>query len=441
MRKVGLFWGGLILFALFIMILSLSIGVYAVNYSTLQEYEDSINYSCQNDNDCVIKDVHKCCGFDYYCVNSNALVDSDFVKNACEREGITSTCDIHMVDYCKCEDNKCVGKQGDPNSGCKTYYYFDNENKNCDAKEFCGAFMYYGLQTFGTKEECLNALNETCIEKNNSCCKGNKCSSVLPFITCETGTIIVSGGCNEDCALKFECISYNQSAVCTQDCPEVCCNLRGIHVTKCNRCICEKQYGGVVIGDKKCDKTPSREELKKEIERLKKEREELKRDIKELRGDVKEIMKKYNGWMNITDRNITIHELSDDRKEIIANKINARTGLNLTAEDINNETVLRAYLSNGRFAEIKIMPDKVSEIALAVLRAKCEIRNCTLELKEVGIGNKTRLAYAIETEKQSRLFFIFKNKMIIRAQVDAETGEIISVKKPWWAFMAKEEDD
>ena len=28
--------------------------------------------------------------------------------------------------------------------------------------------------------------------------------------------------------------------------------------------------------------------------------------------------------------------------------------------------------------------------------------------------------------------------MMVRASVDAETGEIILAKKPWWAFMAKE---
>jgi len=28
--------------------------------------------------------------------------------------------------------------------------------------------------------------------------------------------------------------------------------------------------------------------------------------------------------------------------------------------------------------------------------------------------------------------------MNVEAQVDAETGEIIRVKKPWWAFLASE---
>src|SRR3989338_2933786 len=140
-------------------------------------------------------------------------------------------------------------------------------------------------------------------------------------------------------------------------------------------------------------------------------------------------------------RNAKGEIILEERNEIIAGKINARTGLNLTAADINSKTILRAYLSNGRHAYIKYMPDHASARALEVLRAKCVERNCTVELKEVGSGNKTRLAYEVKTEKDSQILLLFKNKMLVRAQVDAETGEIISVKKPWWAFLAKEKHE
>ena len=87
------------------------------------------------------------------------------------------------------------------------------------------------------------------------------------------------------------------------------------------------------------------------------------------------------------------------------------------------------------------MPDRASAVALSKMRAKCEQRNCTIELKEVGAQNKTRLAYIVETEKESKIFLIFKKKMPVKAEVDAETGEVLSLKKPWWAFIAKEQDD
>ena len=43
------------------------------------------------------------------------------------------------------------------NAKCSNLYWFDNLNRcSQEPKQFCGAYMYYGLQTFKTKEECLN---------------------------------------------------------------------------------------------------------------------------------------------------------------------------------------------------------------------------------------------------------------------------------------------
>lgn len=43
---------------------------------------------------------------------------------------------------------------------CTNLYWFDNtSSNNCQTqKQFCGAFMYYGLQTFSTQQDCLNAV-------------------------------------------------------------------------------------------------------------------------------------------------------------------------------------------------------------------------------------------------------------------------------------------
>ncbi len=47
---------------------------------------------------------------------------------------------------------------GTPPLGCKSLYWFDNTTTECGQKEFCGAYMYYGLQTFETLAECQAAL-------------------------------------------------------------------------------------------------------------------------------------------------------------------------------------------------------------------------------------------------------------------------------------------
>jgi len=132
---------------------------------------------------------------------------------------------------------------------------------------------------------------------------------------------------------------------------------------------------------------------------------------------------------------------------ITIDKTNASTELELemenNTEDRRNQTRLRVRLSNGRKAEIKVMPDTASERALERLRLKVcsEDRNCTIVLKEAGKENATQLAYELQAERHMRILGIFKAKTRVRAEVNAENGELVSVKKPWWAFLATEPEE
>ena len=138
------------------------------------------------------------------------------------------------------------------------------------------------------------------------------------------------------------------------------------------------------------------------------------------------------------NENLAVKDLSAERREIIAGKINARTGLNLSAEEVDDKLMLRAYLSNGRWALIKYLPDSASKRAEDELQAKCSDRNCTLELREVSVAGKSRLAYEVKTSKDVRLMSLFNRKMAVTAQVDAENGKVISTERPWWAFLTKD---
>ncbi len=44
---------------------------------------------------------------------------------------------------------------------CHNYFWYDNTNKDCGSKQFCGAFMYLGLNTFESKDECMKSLQNT----------------------------------------------------------------------------------------------------------------------------------------------------------------------------------------------------------------------------------------------------------------------------------------
>lgn len=63
----------------------------------------------------------------------------------------------HIVRICNCGEGRCFDGEtcGILDFGeCETLYWHDDENISCGQKEFCGLYMYEGLKTFETLEEC-----------------------------------------------------------------------------------------------------------------------------------------------------------------------------------------------------------------------------------------------------------------------------------------------
>jgi hypothetical protein len=44
--------------------------------------------------------------------------------------------------------------------------------------------------------------------------------------------------------------------------------------------------------------------------------------------------------------------------------------------------------------------------------------------------------YSIEGAKRARILFLFPVNLEIKTKISAETGQVISVEKPWWSFLA-----
>jgi len=137
---------------------------------------------------------------------------------------------------------------------------------------------------------------------------------------------------------------------------------------------------------------------------------------------------------------IRVSEMARNKIRLQVGNVSADCECNITQEQVQNRTRLKVKLSNGRNAELKIMPNVAAERALERLRLKVcsEENNCSLQLKEVGKGNETKLAYEVQVERHMRILGLFKTKAKVKAEVDAENGEVINVKKPWWAFLAYE---
>jgi len=137
---------------------------------------------------------------------------------------------------------------------------------------------------------------------------------------------------------------------------------------------------------------------------------------------------------------LKVQTQANNRIRLEVGGVSAECVNEIKQEKIQNKTKLYVGLSNGRNAEIKVMPDTASERALERLRLKncVEEEGCSIELKEVGSGEQAKLAYEMKTQRQSKVLGLFGVRMQVQAQVDAESGEIVRVKKPWWAFLASE---
>ena len=95
---------------------------------------------------------------------------------------------------------------------CQTLWWRDNSATTCQQKQFCGTYMYLGLQTFDTEAGCRASLpiqkpitsdTSTCVQKDGWCCIGNSCKSASP--SCTVGVTPVFSNCDSNCSPIWNC--------------------------------------------------------------------------------------------------------------------------------------------------------------------------------------------------------------------------------------------
>lgn len=145
--------------------------------------------------------------------------------------------------------------------------------------------------------------------------------------------------------------------------------------------------------------------------------------------------------MSDSEDEIEVEVEEGKKTKLRVRNVSAHSEFNLSGEDDEmNRTRLRVHFPNGMNSEIKIMPDTANERALERLRIRVcnESNNCTLQLKQVGQGNQTRASYELQAERHFKILGMFQTKAQVRAQIDAESGNVTSTSKPWWSFLASQ---
>lgn len=144
-------------------------------------------------------------------------------------------------------------------------------------------------------------------------------------------------------------------------------------------------------------------------------------------------------YMNAEGRQMMFSKQENNMFKFQVGDAVADSSMELEQEQNQEQTRLYAKLSNGGNAEIKIMPDVARDMAMQRLSLKNCDEGCTIELKEVAEGNQIKAAYEVKAQKNAKIFGLFGVKMQVQSQVDAENGNVLQAKKPWWAFLASEE--
>lgn len=84
---------------------------------------------------------------------------------------------------------------------------------------------------------------------------------------------------------------------------------------------------------------------------------------------------------------------------------------------------------NNETKVVRMLPDQVREKIKEKIKAK--LKNESVELNDEG-------NYEYTAEKESRLLGLFLVKTKVMARINAETGEVISVRNKWWSFLARD---
>ncbi|MFA6022800.1 MAG: Kazal-type serine protease inhibitor domain-containing protein [Candidatus Pacearchaeota archaeon] len=318
------------------------IGIFLLAFVSANNSSWQQNSSLSNYSNSTIKNQSSGCA----CITTE-------INKVCGTNGITYTTPCYAncakVNYTSgaCKTNLSETNQTSL-GGCKNKYWIDNENKACGQKQFCGDYMYYGLQTFEDKKDCLKEVNKT--QDNDENQTDNE---------------------EED---------YNSG-----------CNYR-YWIDNENKACGQKEFCGAFM---------------------------------------------YYGLQTFEDK-------KDCERYVLSPENYSKQ--EKTCQNVNCVKSYSNYsLSNGRKAEVKVMPKTANEKAIERLGDL----GFNVTLKEVPRNHKCAEkggcnitetgpipVYEFDAVKEGKMLGLFKVKGKVSMQVDAETGEVISVKKPWWTFMA-----
>lgn len=125
-------------------------------------------------------------------------------------------------------------------------------------------------------------------------------------------------------------------------------------------------------------------------------------------------------------RTMTVYAGNSGNVIVQIKGINASTNVTLYKEDGK----VYGNFTGNKTKEI-ILPDEIMDKLRERHQKRLQLYNESINLTEDGY-------YQIQTKKKARLFWLVPVKENMKAQVNAETGEVIRIRNPWWGFLARD---
>ncbi len=133
---------------------------------------------------------------------------------------------------------------------------------------------------------------------------------------------------------------------------------------------------------------------------------------------------------------------SNNGNYVASGIIRVNSNVNLTTNldvNLNGNGKIVVMHRNGENETMEVTPNEAIVKVTSELHTSCQ-EDCSVELKSNN-REETELVYEVESEKRVTVLGFMKSDMNIEAEVDARTGQIVDVDRPWWAFTVTSEED
>ena len=96
------------LFWVFFAVTLLPIASADAQWSSLDQYYDSLQNGCRTDADCVEKNVGNCCGGYPRCVLKQGVPNPAWVSKFCAEQELAGVCGYAKIESCRCAEGRCA---------------------------------------------------------------------------------------------------------------------------------------------------------------------------------------------------------------------------------------------------------------------------------------------------------------------------------------------